>query len=144
MSEENKAIARRFFDLVNDRNLDGLTEIIATDAVDHDPQNPIPGTGPEVAQQVMAGYIQAFPDLRITVDDVVAEGKKVAIRWTATGTHRGNGLGFDATDRQMRMSGMTFVVVRNGKIMEGWDSYDSFGMFQQLGVAQVPALARTP
>jgi steroid delta-isomerase-like uncharacterized protein len=133
MSEENKAIARRFFDLVNDRNLDGLTEIIAPDAVDHDPQNPLPGTGPEVAQQVMAGYIQAFPDLRITVDDQIAEGDRVATRWTGTGTHQGDLMGIPGSGKHSTVTGISIDRIENGKIVESWTNWDTLGMLQQLG-----------
>jgi steroid delta-isomerase-like uncharacterized protein len=103
-----------------------------------------PAQGPEAFLPFHQAYLNAFPDLRVDVEDVIAEGRKVAMRWTATGTHRGNGLGFDATQKPMRMTGMTFVIVRNGMIVEGWDNYDSLSMLQQLGVMATPAGARTP
>jgi steroid delta-isomerase-like uncharacterized protein len=133
MSEENKAIARRFFELVNDRNLEGLAEIIAPDAVDHDPQNPIQGRGPEVAQQVMGGYIQAFPDLRITVDDQIAEGDRVATRWTGTGTHQGDLMGIPGSGKQSTVTGISIDRIENGKVVESWTNWDTLGMLQQLG-----------
>ncbi len=62
----------------------------------------------------------------------------VAARWSGTGTHRGDGLGFPATGRQVRLSGMTFVRIQNGKLVEGWNVFDQLGMFQQLDIVKLP------
>jgi steroid delta-isomerase-like uncharacterized protein len=142
----NKRLVRRWFDQVwNKQKATAIDQMFAATGVAHAKGGDGGAArGPEGFKPFHQAYLNAFPDLRITVDDVVAEGRKVAVRWTATGTHRGNGLGFSATQKPMRMAGMTFVVVRNGKIVEGWDSYDSFSMFQQLGVASLPVMNRTP
>src|SRR5690349_11583373 len=77
-------------------------------------------------------FTDAFPDVQVTVDDVIAEDDKVAIRWHATGTLQGNGLGVTATGRSMTITGMSIVRVKNGKIAEGWNNFDVLGMHQQV------------
>jgi steroid delta-isomerase-like uncharacterized protein len=69
------------------------------------------------------------------VDDVICEGDLVAARWTAAGTHRGAGLGVPATGKPMRVTGMTWARFdQNGRLAEGWNSFDRLGMLQQLGI----------
>jgi predicted ester cyclase len=72
--------------------------------------------------------------VQVEVQDMVAEGDKVAFRWTATATHRGASLGFAATNRNVRFEGMGIIRVRRGKLIEGWNTFDQLGMLQQLGV----------
>ena len=83
-------------------------------------------------------YCDAFPDVRITVEQTVSEGDMVAVRWSGTGTHKGAGLGFPATNKPARFTGMTFVRVQNGKLVEGWNVFDQLGMLTQLGVVSLP------
>jgi steroid delta-isomerase-like uncharacterized protein len=73
---------------------------------------------------------------------VIAEGRKAALRWVATGTHQGDGLGIPPTGKTMRINGMSFILVKGGKIVEGWDTYDQHGMLQQLGLTSPPAGSR--
>jgi steroid delta-isomerase-like uncharacterized protein len=91
-------------------------------------------------QRFHSAYRNAYPDVAIEIEDLVAEGDIVAVRWSATGTHRGDGLGFAATGRHVEFSGMTFVRVADGKLAEGWNNFDQLGMFQQLGVVNLPPL----
>jgi len=86
-----------------------------------------------------AAYRDAFPDVKIEIEDMVAEGDKVAFRWSATATHRGNGLKFAATNKPVRFAGMGIIRVENGKLAEGWNIFDQLGMLQQLGVVTLPA-----
>jgi steroid delta-isomerase-like uncharacterized protein len=76
--------------------------------------------------------LQAFPDLAIVVDDVIAQGDKVAIRWHVNGTHRGDGLGFAASHRPVAFRGMTWMEFRDGRIVAGWDSWNMGGVLQAL------------
>ena len=90
MSEENKALARRWFDdLFNAQNLDAADEITAQDSVNHDPLLTDLPAGPEGDKHVVNLYHGAFPDAQITVEDQIAEGDRVVTRWTARGTHQG-------------------------------------------------------
>ena len=138
MSEQNKAIARKVYDAFNSGDVDSLDEIISADAVDHDPQNPFGGTpGPEAAKQVITMYRAAFPDLRIQVDAQIAEGDLVVTRWTSTGTHEGDMPGLPASHNKVTVTGIGIDRVENGKIIEGWNNWDTLGMMQQIGA--VPA-----
>src|SRR5436190_2066921 len=76
---------------------------------------------------------------RITVDEQIAEGDKVASRWTGRGTHDGDLMGVAPTGKQVTVSGLTFSRLANGKVVEEYTNWDTFGMMQQLGV--VPELA---
>src|SRR2546421_1614242 len=99
MSDQNKALARRSFEEVwNNGNLAVINELVAPNATFHDAS--VPGgkfTGPEGLKQFVQIYKGAFPDVRITINDQVAEGDKVVTRWTATGTHTGQLMGIAAT-----------------------------------------------
>ena len=138
MSEANKALIRQWFEEVwTNRRADAIDGMLAPDARIHglgaDEQ------GPADFKAFHAAYCDAFPDVTIRVEDVIAEGDMVAARWAGTATHRGNGLGFAATHRQARFGGMTFARIEGGKIVEGWNNFDQLGMFQQLGVLNLPA-----
>ena len=86
-------------------------------------------------RQFLTSVVAAFPDGRWTIEDQVAEGDKVATRWTFIGTHQGEIMGFAPTGRQVRLSGMMMDHIVGGKIAEEWEEYDNIGMVQQLGAA---------
>ena len=89
-TEENKALARRVLEeMFNAGNLDVADELLAPDYVDHDPTLPEDVHGPEGFKEYVATYRSAFPDLHIQIEDQIAEGDRVATRWTGTGTHNG-------------------------------------------------------
>ncbi|MGH2397169.1 MAG: ester cyclase [bacterium] len=93
MSNENKALIHRLIDEVwNQRKLDILDELVAPDAVIHDLSR-----GPEGAKEYVRLFWAAFPDFQVTTDDMVAEGDKVALRWSAHGTHQGRLMGIEPT-----------------------------------------------
>ena len=141
MSEQNKALSKRFTEEVfNQGKLQLADELVASNATFYDAG--VPGgkfTGPEGMKQFVQIYRGAFPDVRITINDQIAEGDKVVTRWTATGTHKGQLMGIAPTGKHSTVTGMNIDRYQNGKIVEGWANYDMFGMLQQLGV--VPALA---
>ncbi|MFH0343814.1 MAG: ester cyclase [Chromatiales bacterium] len=139
MSNENKAIIYRLIDAVwNQRRLDILDEIIAPDALIHSNTIPDLSRGPEGAKQYVRLFCAAFPDLQVRADDMVAEGEKVALRWSAYGTHKGKLLSIEPTGKSMRITGQAIYSIVAGKIEEDWISADTFGMLQQLGI--VPSL----
>ena len=80
----------------------------------------------------------AFPDLTVTVEDLVAEGNKVAARWIWGGTHRGDMMGIPPTNKQVAATGTSIHRVAEGKIVESWFNFDALGMMQQLGVVPTP------
>ncbi|MGH8651546.1 MAG: ester cyclase [Gammaproteobacteria bacterium] len=139
MSTENKEIIRRLIDEVwNQREIHVLDEIIAADAFIHSPTVPNLSRGPEGAKQYVQLFWAAFPDLRVTTDDLVAEGDKVALRWSASGTHKGKLLGIEPTGKPMTITGQAIYTIVRGKITEDWINADTMGMLQQLGI--VPRL----
>jgi steroid delta-isomerase-like uncharacterized protein len=142
MSDQNKAAARTFFDIFNSGDVDRLDEIMSPSWVDHDPQNPFAEEGLEGTKKVISMYREAFPDLRVMVEDQVAEGDRVVTRWTATGTHQGELMGITPTGRNSTVTGLSMDRFEGGKIVEGWNNWDTLGMLQQLGVARELAGAR--
>jgi steroid delta-isomerase-like uncharacterized protein len=131
MSEENKALARRAWEIVD--NPDLIDEVYAADVVWHEPDQDIHGI--EEAKQFISMYKTAFPDMNATVEDVVAEGDKVVTRITIRGTHRGEIEEFGPpTGRQIELKGITISRIEGGKIVEDWDSYDNLSIMQQLGL----------
>lgn len=138
MAEDNKTLVRRWFDEVwNKGRVEAIDEMLAPDCVVHGFGDDM--RGPAGFKPFHAAYRTAFPDVRIDVDEVVGEGDIVAARWSGKGTHRGHTLGFAATHRTAALAGMVFVRIRNGKIVEGWNTFDQFGMLNQLGVVAMPA-----
>jgi steroid delta-isomerase-like uncharacterized protein len=140
MSEQNKTLSRRSIDEVwNQGKLAVIDELVAANATFNDPS--VPGgkfTGPEGMRQFLQVYRGAFPDLRITINDQIAEGDKVVTRWTATGTHKGQFMGIAATDKRATVTGVAIERYQGGQVAESWANYDMLGMLQQLGV--VPSL----
>jgi steroid delta-isomerase-like uncharacterized protein len=132
--EESTAIAYRIMDEMFTRGwLEAANEIYATDHVSHDAANP--GVdGPEAMKHLVAGYREAFPDLEITVEDVISSGEKVVIRWVARGTHKGTLVNIAPTSRQIVVTGMHILRMQKGKVQEEWVNWDTLGMMQQLGV----------
>lgn len=135
------AAARRFFEEIwSEGKLDLVDELFAREYVGHP-------SGTEEAVRGRAGvkeYIgrlrKGVPDLIVTVDDQVAEGDKVATRWTARGTHDGELMGLDPTGQTATVTGITIQRFgAGGRIVEGWTNWDMLGMLQQLGVAPQPA-----
>ena len=143
LSETNKTVSRRFFEEVFGKGkLNVLDEIIALDHVNSGPGTlPELPTGPDGAKRVVTVYRNAFPDVRFTIDEQIAEGDKVVTRWTADGTHQGELVGIPATGKTSTVTGITVDRIANGKIFESWGIFDQFGMMQQLGVIPMPETA---
>jgi steroid delta-isomerase-like uncharacterized protein len=133
-TEENKALARRWFeDLFNAGNLEVAEEIVAPDHVNHDPTLPDIPPGPEGQKQIVNLYRGAFTNAHISVEDQLAEGDRVVTRWTGSGTHQGELMGVAPTGNQVTITGITINRVSGGKIVESWTNYDALGMMQQIG-----------
>ena len=134
-AEENKALARRVIEeMFNKGNLDVAEELIAPDYVDHDPAMPEDIRGPEGFKEYVSAYRSAFSDLHIEIEAQIAEGDLVATRWTGTGTHDGELAGIPATGNRVTLPGMEIVRISDGKLVEGWEGYDSMTLMRQLGV----------
>jgi steroid delta-isomerase-like uncharacterized protein len=135
MSEENKDLARRFMEeAYNKGNVDFIDEVVASDYVAHDPNTPEgTGGGADGAKRFVEMYRSAFPDLRMTVEDLIAEGDKVVARWTAHGTHQGVLMGIPPSGNRVEVTGISVDRIEGGKFVEGWSNYDALGMMQQIG-----------
>ena len=135
MSEGNKNLARRLFEEVwNKGNAHAADELFTSNYTHHDPSTPDVGRGPDSEKKRMTLYRQAFPDLRLTIDDLIAEGETVTARWTCTGTHKGELAGIAPTGKHVTMTGISIARFANGKMIEGWVNWDALGLMQQLGV----------
>ncbi|HVF03141.1 MAG TPA: ester cyclase [Rubrobacteraceae bacterium] len=134
MSEENKDLARRSWEmLVNEQNPDSIDELYTPDFVWHEPDQDIQGF--EEARQFLSTYLTAFPDMRVSVEEAIAEGDKVVTRWTIRGTHQGELEEFGPpTGKQIEIKGITIHRIEDGKIAEEWERYDNLSIMQQLGL----------
>src|SRR2546422_11648258 len=141
MSDTNKNVVRRLFDEVwNKGYLPVADQLFAQNYSHHDSSTPEFGRGPESEKKRATVYRTAFPDLRVTIEDIIAEGETVMSRWSCRGTHKGDLSGVAPTGRPFTISGMTVARVANGKLAEGHVNWDALGLMQQLGV--VPELAK--
>ncbi|MBK6326408.1 MAG: ester cyclase [Chloroflexi bacterium] len=138
--ETNKAVVRRFYaEAWNQKKLEILEETHAPDWTHIDPSNPADlSGGPEANRARLSQLIAAFPDIHYTLEDVIAEGDKVVVRFTVTGTHQGAFAGIPATGRQVAMQGIIIHRLQDGKIIEDWVVRDTLGLMQQLGVIPSP------
>lgn len=133
VEENKKLVLEHYEDFLHRRDADAVRKQLAADFVDHELP---PGTppGPESALEWRDQLLASFPDLRVKIEDIVAEGDRVAVRATWTGTHRGEfaPLKLAATNRSFVFSGMVFWRIRDGQIAERWGTLDRLGLVQQL------------
>jgi len=131
-SDDNKAIIRRLYDeLFRAWNLSLIDELVAPEFVGHEmPAGTLPG--PEGFRQLYARLRSAFPDLRYSVDDLIAEDDKVVVRWTWTCTHMGIFRGIAPTGRQSSVPGVAIYRLAGGKIVERWVEMSMDELLQRL------------
>ena len=136
-SDENIQTARRFFDRAfSTGDLAVIDEIVAADFVEH--QNGAEGTGPEAVKRIVAGLRKSFPDLTLTIQDVVASGDDVWVRVRARGTDSGGVAGRAPTGTSVEIDVIDVLRFRGGRIVEHWGVADRLGMLQQVGVVPRP------
>lgn len=148
--EDNKEVVRRYYEeAFNEGRTDLLEELIAKDVVNHDPVSnetltPEEARGFEGFVRHVEGAREAFPDATVTIEDVIAEGDEVLVRFTFEGTHEGRFVGIEPTGNRIRGTNMVLMRLEDGKIVERWEESDSLDLLRQLGVLP-PAeeLART-
>ena len=133
MSEENKQLVRRWFEEVwNQKDASAIDRMFDPEGKSHGVPADVVLTGLEQFKEFHRTYVGAFPDMQFELHDVIAEGNRVAVRWTNTATHLGSELGFPATGKRVTLEGSSFLVIRNGKIFEGWNQMELQGMMQSL------------
>jgi steroid delta-isomerase-like uncharacterized protein len=132
LQEENKAIVRRLLEgFFNTGDPDVAEEVLAPDYIDHSPSTP-ETRGLDNIKRSVGGWRTAFPDTVQTVEDMVAEGDKVAARWITRATHQGEFMGIPATGNRIEVAGFGIFRMLGGKIVESWDTFDATTMMQQL------------
>ncbi|MFQ5553704.1 MAG: ester cyclase [Thermoplasmata archaeon] len=130
-TNENKTAVRRFIEeVVNRKKLDVIDEVFAEDVVHHQATREVRGR--EALREAEAEYLRAFPDETVTIVDEVAEGDRVAVRWTWRGTHAGEFAGYAPTERLVKTQGIVLIRLADGRIAEMWEYDDQVGFRQQL------------
>jgi steroid delta-isomerase-like uncharacterized protein len=142
-SEENIQLMRRWFQEVwNEGRTQTVHDLFHPDGVARGQRAAEAEIrGPEEFVKFVHEIRGAFPDIKIKVEDVFGAGDKVVLRWSANMTHTGDGLGVSATGRPVRSQGITIARIVNGKIVEGWDSWDQLGLLEQIGAYNQPLVA---
>jgi steroid delta-isomerase-like uncharacterized protein len=135
--ETNRATVERFFEAINRRDVNGLDDICAPDFTLHFPGVPAP-LSREGAKQFFGMFFAAFPDIHHSLEDVLTDGHKVAIRMTIRGTQQGEFQGLPVSGKPINIGSLNIFYVVEGKITEQWVETDTLGMLQQLGA--VPAV----
>ena len=136
MSEENKELLRRWFDEVwNKGRADAIDEMFDENGIAHglsdDPSQPI--KGPSGFRPFYTMFRQAFPNMTIVIEDMIAEGDKVVARCSVRGKHEGELMGRAATQSPVEFTGIAIVRIDNGKIVEAWNNFDFMTMYKQVG-----------
>lgn len=131
-AHDNLTTQEKFGKAVNSGKLDVLRDLIAPDVLDHNPA-PDQGPGPDGFIQMFSAMRGSFPDLTVTVDQLVTDEDKVAIAYTITGTQRGDFLGVSPTNHKISARGVQIGRFKNGKLVERWGSSDQLGILQQIG-----------
>jgi steroid delta-isomerase-like uncharacterized protein len=131
--KENKQLVRRYQDIYNRNDLDELTQVLADDLLTPRIMAGVPSglEGAKAAHRIM---LKGFPDFQTTIEDLIAEGDKVAARISMRGTHTGDFVGIPPTGKRVEFTGMYVVRIENGKIAEHWGEEDSISLLAQLGV----------
>ena len=138
MSTGAKDVARRFYEeIINQKNIDAIDRFCTTDFLDHNPPPGAKGSLDATKQQFLE-LVAAFPDLKITVQDQIAEGDRVVNRVIVRGTHQGEYMGMPGTGKTIEIGGIDILRMVNDKAAERWGYFDDMKLMQQLG-ARPPA-----
>jgi steroid delta-isomerase-like uncharacterized protein len=139
MPTDNKAIVRRFYEEVwNKRKLEVVDELISPSHALNDPIVSGSQTGPKLYKRRVVELTTSFPDLRFTIEDIIAEKGKVVVCWTISGTHKGEFTDIPATGKKVSLEGITIHHITNGKILDSYARWDALGLLRQLGDVSPP------
>jgi predicted ester cyclase len=135
LTDDNKALVQKFYEeIVNQKNLTALGQFVAPNAVNHT----VPSGFPQGPSQFLGLHFNAFPDLTVTVEDLLADGDKVVARVSIRGTHQGALRAVSPTGKPFTGMAINIFRIVNGKMVEHWGLADRLGTLQQLGVVTVP------
>jgi steroid delta-isomerase-like uncharacterized protein len=136
---ENRELLVRFYEEVfNEGNLDVFDELVAEDFANHNPIRPSVIIGADEFREGVRMARSAFPDLDITIDDAIADGDKVVLRVTERGTHEETFMNIEPTGETVEVAGIHIYRVEDRQLAERWVQTDIVGLFQQLGVVELP------
>lgn len=130
IEEENKALIRRIYDLDNKREKESLYKLVSPACIFHILDADL---SKEQFKEFDASWVVAFPDIHATINDIIAEGEKVAFRLTFEGTNTGEFMGNSPTRKKIKITHTNWARVINGKLIEYWNTSDGLSMMQQLG-----------
>lgn len=134
MSSEHSQLIRRWFEQVwNQGRLDAIDQMSHPHTQGYGQAEQGKQIDIDEFKKLWSGLRTAFPDIQFTIHDTIEQGDKVAARWTATLTHKGEFLGFGATGRTANITGISLQRWQDGKIIEGWDNWDQLGLLVQIG-----------
>jgi steroid delta-isomerase-like uncharacterized protein len=136
--KDNKAIMRQFWGVWEHGNIDLLDDLLAPEYVNHTLATPDLASGPEGVKEDVSMFRSGVPDLRVVIEDMIAEGDRVATRYALEGTHRGDLFGVAPTGRALSIKSMTVERLSGGKIVEHWRVTDELDMMRQLGAIGAP------
>lgn len=142
-TEQNKELARRFYDAWNRNDRQALWELFSDDAVDHNP-GPTQVSGKEGIRQSLNQFLDAFPNSQVTVDYLIAEGDKVTDHGVLTAVHSREFLGIPSTGKPVRIEFTDTYRIANGTIVEIWHIEDNLGLLQQIGAIPAHPSAQPP
>ncbi len=134
--EENKELLRQHFEAINERDRDKVAALHTEDVVVHGGGRELHGI--DAVLERWWKQLEAIPDLTDTVEMLLAEDDKVAVRYTTTGTHEGELMGIEPTGNTVEVTSMAVVRIEDGKLAEWWNHPDRYGTFQQLGFLVIP------
>lgn len=136
---DSKIIAHYFLaDAFNTGQLGPADDYLAPNFRNHDPGTPPLPTGPVGFKQLISGYRAAFPDIHMTVDDLLVQGDKAVGRWTASGTNTGSLNDMPPTNKPATVTGISLLTFAGGQIASAHTNWDTLGLLQQLGVIPAP------
>lgn len=135
--EDNKQLVRDYFKAFLEKDVAWFKDHIEPGFRRHDPGLPFEVVGPEGVERLADFLLPAIPDMRLDLQDFVAEGDKVVVRLTIRGTHRGDLAGIAPTGRPIEVGVLDLFHLRGGKLSEHWALFDNLGMLRQLGVAAI-------
>ncbi len=131
LEEQNEALIHQVLELINDRNLDAAFELYAVDYIYHGPGGQ-EVRGRDGIRGLWEVFLAAFPDLHSTVDEVIAKGDKLVLRWTIQGTHTGEFLGTPASNKPMTLPITEVFRIADGQLVEAWDQWDRLHLMEQI------------
>ena len=133
MSDENKALIRRWLEEMDRHNFGFINEVFSHAFICHLPGNPEPMKYEEYRKFIPSVYA-AFPDLHHKIEDLIAEGNRVVVRVKNSATHKGDFMGVSATGKEVQIGAIMIFRVVEGKFVEAWEEADFLGLMQKLGV----------